>query len=162
MSRRLRAGKIVGRAWGEGEAPAEPPCPVRPEPRPPRWGHHSSWCILRHPRTLAHLPCSFRRELIQFRVATAWRGPDGPEDDRARLSAWPLGGGTAEGEGSLGDGMNILMAASEAVPFAKTGGLADVAGALPRAVADLGHRICLFLPNYPSVRASGVPIYETA
>lgn len=44
--------------------------------------------------------------------------------------------------------MNILFAASEAVPFTKTGGLADVAGALPRELARLGHRVCLVLPRY--------------
>ena len=35
--------------------------------------------------------------------------------------------------------MNILLATSEAVPFAKTGGLADVCGALPVELARLGH-----------------------
>ena len=34
--------------------------------------------------------------------------------------------------------MNVVLVASEAVPFAKTGGLADVAGALPRALARIG------------------------
>lgn len=40
------------------------------------------------------------------------------------------------------------MVASEAVPFAKTGGLADVAGALPLALGRLGHRVTLVLPRY--------------
>ena len=44
--------------------------------------------------------------------------------------------------------MNILLAASEVVPFAKTGGLADVAGALPRAIQDLGHSVSVVLPFY--------------
>lgn len=43
------------------------------------------------------------------------------------------------------------MAASEAAPFAKTGGLADVAGALPQALARLGHDVRLVLPLYGSV-----------
>jgi len=47
--------------------------------------------------------------------------------------------------------VNIVFLASEGVPFAKTGGLADVAGALPRAVAALGHRTSLFLPCYRKV-----------
>ena len=42
----------------------------------------------------------------------------------------------------------ILMVASEAVPFAKTGGLGDVAGALPLALARLGHEVTLVLPRY--------------
>jgi starch synthase len=44
--------------------------------------------------------------------------------------------------------LNILFAASEAVPYAKTGGLADVAGALPKALARLGHSVRLVIPRY--------------
>lgn len=44
--------------------------------------------------------------------------------------------------------MNILLAASEVVPYAKTGGLADVAGALPKAVARLGHKVRVVMPRY--------------
>lgn len=44
--------------------------------------------------------------------------------------------------------MNILLAASEAVPYAKTGGLADVAGALPKALTRLGHRVQVVMPRY--------------
>src|SRR6202451_4323891 len=44
--------------------------------------------------------------------------------------------------------MNIVFAASEGVPFSKTGGLADVVGALPRALAALGHHVSLYLPRY--------------
>jgi len=42
--------------------------------------------------------------------------------------------------------MRVLMAASEGVPFSKTGGLADVVGALPRAIARLGHEVAVVLP----------------
>jgi starch synthase len=49
--------------------------------------------------------------------------------------------------------MRILMVASEAVPFAKTGGLADVAGALPRALARLGHEVEVVMPRYRGVTA---------
>src|SRR5882672_5043937 len=44
--------------------------------------------------------------------------------------------------------MNIAFVASEGVPFSKTGGLADVVGALPRALATLGHQVSVFLPRY--------------
>ncbi|MGB9236745.1 MAG: glycogen synthase GlgA [Terriglobales bacterium] len=44
--------------------------------------------------------------------------------------------------------MHIAFAASECVPFSKTGGLADVVGALPRALASLGHQVSVYLPRY--------------
>ncbi|MCP9469200.1 MAG: glycogen synthase GlgA [Nitrospira sp.] len=47
--------------------------------------------------------------------------------------------------------MNILIAASEAVPYAKTGGLADVTGVLPLELIKLGHRVTLILPGYRGV-----------
>ena len=43
------------------------------------------------------------------------------------------------------------MVTPEAQPFAHTGGLADVAGALPQALARLGHRVTLVLPRYRGV-----------
>src|SRR5437762_2273561 len=53
--------------------------------------------------------------------------------------------------------MNILMAASEAVPFCKTGGLADVVGALARVIRRMGHRVALFLPSYKAVETGPIP-----
>ncbi|MBU0671708.1 MAG: glycogen synthase GlgA [Candidatus Margulisbacteria bacterium] len=47
--------------------------------------------------------------------------------------------------------MKILIVSSEVVPFAKTGGLADVAGALPKALKELGHDIRVFMPRYKKV-----------
>ena len=47
--------------------------------------------------------------------------------------------------------LNVLSVASEAVPFIKTGGLADVAGALPAAVAPHGVAMTTLLPGYPAV-----------
>jgi starch synthase len=49
--------------------------------------------------------------------------------------------------------MHILMVASEAVPFAKTGGLADVIGALPRALVRLGHSVDVIIPRYRGITA---------
>jgi starch synthase len=51
--------------------------------------------------------------------------------------------------------LNLMVAASEATPYAKTGGLADVAGALPRELAKLGHDVILVLPRYRDVDQSG-------
>ena len=47
--------------------------------------------------------------------------------------------------------MDIVFASSEMVPFAKTGGLADVCGALPFELAALGHSVTCFLPKYTVV-----------
>ena len=47
--------------------------------------------------------------------------------------------------------MKIAFASSEIVPFAKTGGLADVAGALPKELAKLGHEVKVFMPKYYEV-----------
>ena len=44
------------------------------------------------------------------------------------------------------------MVASEVFPYAKTGGLADVAAALPRALGRLGHDVTVFTPRYRGVR----------
>ncbi|MDE5563540.1 MAG: glycogen synthase GlgA [Oscillospiraceae bacterium] len=48
--------------------------------------------------------------------------------------------------------MNILFAASEAVPFAASGGLADVIGSLPRAIREKGHDCRVVIPLYKSMR----------
>lgn len=47
--------------------------------------------------------------------------------------------------------MNILFATSEAHPLVKTGGLADVSGSLPKALAQLGHNVRIVLPAYQAV-----------
>ena len=54
--------------------------------------------------------------------------------------------------------MRVLEIASEAVPFAKTGGLADVAGALPEALAELGCDVTLMVPAYAEALGKGLPI----
>ncbi|PYV48482.1 MAG: glycogen synthase GlgA [Acidobacteria bacterium] len=48
--------------------------------------------------------------------------------------------------------MHIAFVASECVPFSKTGGLADVVGALPRALAAAGHEVSIYLPRYRLTR----------
>ena len=45
----------------------------------------------------------------------------------------------------------ILIVAAEAVPFAKEGGVADVIGSLPKALAALGHEVCICIPRYGSI-----------
>ena len=48
--------------------------------------------------------------------------------------------------------MKVLMASPEVAPFAKTGGLADVVGALPRALADNGLEACVVMPLHRVVK----------
>ncbi len=50
--------------------------------------------------------------------------------------------------------MRILFAASECVPFAKSGGLADVVGALPKALRRLGHEVIIVMPRYYEIDRS--------
>jgi starch synthase len=57
--------------------------------------------------------------------------------------------------------MRILMVASEAAPFAKTGGLADVVGALPRALVRLGHSVDVVMPRYRGI-SIGEPMGEVS
>jgi starch synthase len=57
--------------------------------------------------------------------------------------------------------MRIVIVAPEAVPFAKTGGLADVAGALPKELAALGHEVRLVMPKYGSVEESKFGLSRT-
>ena len=57
--------------------------------------------------------------------------------------------------------MKVLFLASEAVPFAKTGGLADVAGALPQALKGLGMDVRLVLPLYQTVRSGDFEMHSS-
>jgi starch synthase len=57
--------------------------------------------------------------------------------------------------------LRILLAAPEVVGFAKTGGLADVAGALPPALARRGHDCAVILPLYRCCRSAASPLQPT-
>ncbi len=58
-------------------------------------------------------------------------------------------------------GLRVAFVSSEAVPFAKTGGLADVSGALPMALKRRGMEAVLFMPYYREVDSSGLEIEST-
>ncbi|MET0047874.1 MAG: glycogen synthase GlgA [Sedimenticola sp.] len=57
-----------------------------------------------------------------------------------------------------GPPLKVLFASSEAQPFIKTGGLADVAGSLPDALTHFGHDVRLILPAYPEAVEKAVPL----
>jgi starch synthase len=52
--------------------------------------------------------------------------------------------------------VRIVFVASEGVPFSKTGGLADVVGALPHALAASGHEVSVILPRYRMTKSRPV------
>jgi len=54
--------------------------------------------------------------------------------------------------------MRVLFVASEGLPFSKTGGLADVIEALPKALVALGHEVTVLLPRYRNTRAVAVAV----
>ncbi len=56
--------------------------------------------------------------------------------------------------------LKILFAASEVVPFAKTGGLADVASALPKQLKLLGHDVRVFMPKYKTINTTKFKLRE--
>jgi starch synthase len=51
----------------------------------------------------------------------------------------------------MAEPLEIAFVSSEMVPFVKTGGLADVSGSLPKALARLGHKVTVFLPRYGTI-----------
>jgi starch synthase len=56
--------------------------------------------------------------------------------------------------------LSILFVTSEVVPFAKTGGLADVSSALPLALTELGHDVRIVVPKYGTVSERRNRIHE--
>ena len=54
-------------------------------------------------------------------------------------------------------GLKILFVSSEVVPFAKSGGLADVSGALPAALREAGMDVRIVMPLYSVVKRINLP-----
>src|SRR5262245_61693284 len=58
--------------------------------------------------------------------------------------------------------MQIVMVSSEVAPWARTGGPGEGLGALPPWLAQLGHRVSVFLPLYRGMRDHFVPVRNLA
>src|SRR5215470_5344 len=72
-----------------------------------------------------------------------------PASDRPQRKDEPLTSAPLDVESALrGEPLRILFIAAEGVPYLKTGGLADIIGALPHALRRLGHDVRLVLPRY--------------
>ncbi len=56
--------------------------------------------------------------------------------------------------------LRVVLASSEAVPFSKTGGLADVVGALAKSLDQLGHEVTLIIPDYYAIRQTAKHLPE--
>lgn len=56
--------------------------------------------------------------------------------------------------------LKILLLSAEVVPFAKTGGLADVAAALPKALKELGHDVRIIMPHYGFIDRQKFNLHE--
>ena len=93
--------------------------------------------------------------------STAWwlNSSQTHEDTSSKLTAGTVA--SSNQHHVLSTALNIVFLTTEAVPFAKTGGLADVCGTLPSRLAGLGHRTALIMPAFRSIRQSGLPIEST-
>ncbi|MFN0158950.1 MAG: glycogen synthase GlgA [Bacteroidota bacterium] len=58
--------------------------------------------------------------------------------------------------------LNVLFLSSEVEPFAKTGGLADVSGALPQVIKQLGHEVRVMMPRYGSIKERSGKLHDIA
>lgn len=58
----------------------------------------------------------------------------------------------------MSEHLRICFLSAEVAPYAKVGGLADVAGSLPKAIRAMGHEVILVLPRYGTVDEAGLPI----
>ena len=68
---------------------------------------------------------------------------------KATIEDFDVGSSNREhSSGPNGDRQNIVFVASEVAPWSKTGGLGDVMGSLPAALARRGHRVMVIAPRY--------------
>ncbi len=76
----------------------------------------------------------------------------------AAAASVPAESQKAEGAAAFDGAMRIALTASEAVPFIKTGGLADVVDAVSRGLASRGHDVTVVLPKYRDLKTAGMEL----
>jgi starch synthase len=74
-----------------------------------------------------------------------------PAKPRAKRATRKAASAPSNAAPSKADALSVLMVTSEAHPFAKTGGLAEVTAALSDALGRMGHSVTLVLPRYKSI-----------
>src|SRR5947209_7057574 len=69
-----------------------------------------------------------------------------------RTDGQPMSRGDTAKDGSVrADRLKVLMISAEVAPYAKVGGLADVVGSLPLALAAAGHEVVVAMPRYGGI-----------
>ena len=123
------------------KAPAKPKVPAKPKPRP---------------KPNAPAPKAPGKPATPDAPKPAGKPVRKPRAPRAEKAVAPVAAPTeAPAAPAKPDTLRIVMVASEAHPFAKTGGLAEVLGALPVALARMNHEVTVIIPRYRGVDVSG-------
>ena len=94
---------------------------------------------------------AFRTNGIPSMTVIETPGLRKPEDGRPAIETASPGGAP----------LHIVMVCSELVPFAKTGGLADMTGALAVALEKLGHEVSIVMPAYRCALHADIPVVES-
>ncbi|CAA0828415.1 Starch synthase 2- chloroplastic/amyloplastic [Striga hermonthica] len=93
--------------------------------------------------TLPDILLSKKDEVLEDVKKSSPEGVNGkiqhPKNEDLKVKPPPLAGANV---------MNVILVAAECAPWFKTGGLGDVAGALPKALARRGHRVMVVVPRY--------------
>jgi starch synthase len=118
---------------------------ARPASKPTETAaHEQTQPAVEAPKRLARAPKPATPKLKQPAAPRAAR-------KRAERAVSPVSAASTESTTGQKDTLSIVMVTPEAHPFAKTGGLAEVAGALPDALANLGHSVTIVLPRYRGI-----------
>ncbi|KAG6482638.1 hypothetical protein ZIOFF_059271 [Zingiber officinale] len=84
-------------------------------------------------------PSESKLPAVDYKSSSRDETPDTVDAKEEVIDAPPLAGVNV---------MNVIVVAAECAPWSKTGGLGDVAGALPKALARRGHRVMVVVPRY--------------